>query len=93
MTARVLFTGHAHSHVVCFRPLYEYLRARGDVHVFVSGGLPVSDELTGRMEALRAHLERLPEFGLPGLRRVGAGPRDVASGCALTLGPDTTDID
>src|SRR4029079_14854857 len=44
MTARALFTGHAHSHVVCFRPLFEYLRARGDVHVFVSGGLPVSEE-------------------------------------------------
>ncbi len=43
MTARVLFTGHDHSHVVCFRPLYEYLRARGDVHVFVSGGIPVTD--------------------------------------------------
>lgn len=44
MTARVLFTGHSHAHVVCFRPLYEYLRARGDVHVFVSGGLPVATE-------------------------------------------------
>lgn len=43
MTARVLFTGHAHAHVVCFRPLFEYLRARGDVHVFVSGGIPVTD--------------------------------------------------
>ena len=51
MTARVLFTGHAHSHVVCFRPLYEYLRARGDVHVFVSGGLPVSDEQGPRSRA------------------------------------------
>ncbi|HEU5058682.1 MAG TPA: CDP-glycerol glycerophosphotransferase family protein [Kofleriaceae bacterium] len=44
MTARVLFTGHSHAHVVCFRPLYEYLRARGDVHVFVSGGIPVAPE-------------------------------------------------
>lgn len=44
MSARVLFTGHALAHVVCFRPLYEYLRARGDVHVFVSGGIPVTGE-------------------------------------------------
>ena len=35
--------------------------------VKVQGSLPVTDELIGRMEALRAHLERLPEFGLPGL--------------------------
>ena len=47
MTARVLFTGHAHAHVACFRPLYEYLRARGDVHVFVSGGLPMTSEGAG----------------------------------------------
>lgn len=44
MSARVLFTGHSHVHVVCFRPLYEYLRARGDCHVFVSGGLPIARE-------------------------------------------------
>jgi ribosomal protein L11 methyltransferase len=36
--------------------------------VKVQGSLPVTDELIGRIEALRAHLERLPEFGLPGLR-------------------------
>jgi ribosomal protein L11 methyltransferase len=40
----------------------------GDDPVKVQGSLPVTDELMGRMEALRAHLERLPEFGLPGLR-------------------------
>jgi hypothetical protein len=51
MTARVLFTGHALSHVVCFRPIYEYLRARGDVHVFVSGGIPVTDEAGARSRA------------------------------------------
>jgi hypothetical protein len=51
MTARVLFTGHALSHVVCFRPIYEYLRARGDVHVFVSGGIPVADEAGPRPRA------------------------------------------
>ncbi len=36
--------------------------------VKVQGSLPVTDELQGQMDALRAHLLRLPEFGLPGLR-------------------------
>ena len=36
--------------------------------VKVQGSLPVTDGLTGNIETLRAHLERLPEFGLPGLR-------------------------
>lgn len=40
----------------------------GDDPVKVQGSLPVSDELTGRMEGLREHLERLPEFGLPALK-------------------------
>jgi ribosomal protein L11 methyltransferase len=40
---------------------------KGSGPVFVSGSLPVSDELTGRLEGLRAHLNRLPEFGLPAL--------------------------
>jgi len=35
--------------------------------VKVQGSLPVTDELTGRINALRAHLDRLPEFGLPAL--------------------------
>ncbi|HLJ54030.1 MAG TPA: 50S ribosomal protein L11 methyltransferase, partial [Chthonomonadaceae bacterium] len=35
--------------------------------VKVQGSLPVTDELTGRIEALRSHLDRLPEFGLPPL--------------------------
>lgn len=33
--------------------------------VSVSGSLPVTDELVGRMTALKVHLARLPEFGLP----------------------------
>lgn len=36
--------------------------------VSVQGSLPVSDELTARLESLQAHLARLPEFGLPALR-------------------------
>ena len=37
---------------------------RGEDPVTVEGSLPVSDELSGRLSALKAHLERLPEFGL-----------------------------
>jgi ribosomal protein L11 methyltransferase len=40
----------------------------GDDPVKVQGSLPVTDELTGRMNALREHLDRLPEFGLSALR-------------------------
>ena len=36
---RVLFSGYAHVHFVCFRPLYERLVALPDVELFVSGGL------------------------------------------------------
>ncbi len=35
---RVLFTGHAPVHFLCFRPLFERLRRETDVQVFVSGG-------------------------------------------------------
>ena len=38
LSLRILFTGYAPVHFVCFRPLYERLLARGDVEVFVSGG-------------------------------------------------------
>jgi ribosomal protein L11 methyltransferase len=50
---------------------YAYIQAgcggvmmTGENPVKIQGSLPVSDELTGRMESLRAHLDRLPEFGL-----------------------------
>jgi hypothetical protein len=37
--ASVLFTGYAHVHFACFRPLYDALRAMPGVDVAVSGGL------------------------------------------------------
>src|SRR5579859_3278028 len=40
---------------------------RGSGPVEVQGSLPVSDDLTPRLDALRAHLARLDEFGLPPL--------------------------
>ncbi len=40
---------------------------RGSDPVSVQGSLPVSDELSARLTDLKAHLERLPEFGLPPL--------------------------
>ncbi len=36
---RVLFTGYAHVHFACFRPLHAALAKRPDVDLFVSGGL------------------------------------------------------
>ncbi|MGH2942844.1 MAG: CDP-glycerol glycerophosphotransferase family protein [Solirubrobacteraceae bacterium] len=36
---RILFTGYAHVHYACFRPLHERLRQWPDVEVRVSGGL------------------------------------------------------
>ena len=36
---RVLFTGYAHVHFACFRPLYERLTRIPGVEVFLSGGL------------------------------------------------------
>lgn len=39
----------------------------GSSPVTVQGSLPVTDELTGRIEGLRSHLARLPEFDLPAL--------------------------
>lgn len=37
--SRILFTGYAHVHFLCFRPLYERLITDPDVELFVSGGL------------------------------------------------------
>ncbi len=39
----------------------------GDNPVKIQGSLPVTDELTGRITLLKLHLDRLEEFGLPGL--------------------------
>ena len=40
---------------------------QGDGPVNVCGSLPVTDELSGKLAALKNHLDRLPEFGLAGL--------------------------
>jgi ribosomal protein L11 methyltransferase len=37
----------------------------GENPVTIQGSLPVSDELTARIDGLRKHLDRFPEFGLP----------------------------
>ncbi len=39
----------------------------GNDPVSICGSLPVTDELVGRIAELKAHLARLPEFGLPAL--------------------------
>jgi len=38
MSTKILFSGYAPVHFICFRPLYERLRLRDDVEVYVSGG-------------------------------------------------------
>ena len=38
---KVLFTGYAHVHYICFQPLHERLMARQDVDVRASGGRPI----------------------------------------------------
>lgn len=40
---------------------------QGDDPVKIQGSLPVSEDVAEKVEALRAHLDRLPEFGLPPL--------------------------
>ncbi len=40
---------------------------KGESPLTVSGSLPVNEELAERVESLKAHLARLPEFGLPPL--------------------------
>ena len=39
----------------------------GNGPVIIQGSLPVTDEMTARIDKLKAHLDRLPEFGLPPL--------------------------
>ena len=41
---RVLFTGYAPVHFVCFRPLFEALLANPDNEMLVSGGVPTIDD-------------------------------------------------
>ncbi len=46
---RILFTGYAPVHFVCFRPLFEALQADPNIEMLVSGGVPTTDD------ALRPH--------------------------------------
>jgi hypothetical protein len=41
---RILFTGYAHVHFVCFQPLFNELREESNVEVLVSGGLRRTDD-------------------------------------------------
>ncbi len=47
---RVLFSGYAPVHFICFRPLYERLQARDGVEVFVSGGTRTKTEAGYRFD-------------------------------------------
>ncbi|MGI8800736.1 MAG: CDP-glycerol glycerophosphotransferase family protein [Solirubrobacteraceae bacterium] len=44
---RVLFTGYAHAHFACFRPVYERLRGLAGVEVLLSGGLRRGNAVEG----------------------------------------------
>jgi CDP-glycerol:poly(glycerophosphate) glycerophosphotransferase len=45
---RVLFTGYAPVHFLCFKPIYDHLRAQPDVEIEVSGGTRTkSDQAVG----------------------------------------------
>ncbi len=44
-TTRILFTGYAPVHFICFLPLYKQLAARPDVEIFVSGGTRIKQPL------------------------------------------------
>ena len=59
--SRILFTGYAPVHFICFRPLYERLMARGDVEVFVSGGTRTTTGTGYRYDAA----EMYRPFNLP----------------------------
>jgi hypothetical protein len=59
---RVVFTGYAPVHFVCFQPLYEALRREPGVEVMVSGGLRRTDDAGLREH----HTEAMyAPFGLP----------------------------
>ena len=45
---RILFTGYAPVHFVCFRPLFDALRQDPDTELLVSGGLRTTDDLGER---------------------------------------------
>lgn len=48
---RILFAGYAPVHFVCFRPIYEALRARNDVQLELSGGRLADDAGLGALSA------------------------------------------
>ena len=65
---RVLFTGYAPVHFVCFRPIYERLRRLPGVEVFVSGGRePGEGEGDGAAGAMSAQ-ELYRSFRIPATR-------------------------
>jgi hypothetical protein len=59
---RVLFTGYAPVHFVCFQPLYDALRKEPGVEVIVSGGLRRTDDAGLREHDTEA---MYAPFGLP----------------------------
>lgn len=70
---RILFTGYAHVHFVCFRPLFDALRDEPGVEVLVSGGLRRGDDdATGGHDTQAMY----SPFGLPADAVVDAADLD-----------------
>jgi hypothetical protein len=59
---RILFTGYAHVHFVCFQPLFDLLRTEPGVEILVSGGLRRRDDAGLREHDTQA---MYAPFGLP----------------------------
>ncbi len=66
-TKRILFTGYAPVHFVCFRPLYEALVGAPGFEVFVSGGLRSESEADENEVTVRKHDAHglYKPFGIP----------------------------
>ncbi len=66
---RILFTGYAPVHFVCFRPLFDRLRLLPDVEVLVSGGIRTTDNTGARQHDTAAMYS---SFDLPSASVVDA---------------------
>lgn len=68
---RILFSGYAPVHFVCFQPLYERLRRRRDVEVVLSGGREASPEGGPALTAKQLYAPfRVPPSSVKPLERV-----------------------
>jgi hypothetical protein len=86
-TKRILFSGYAPVHFVCFRPLYEQLRRLKGVEVFLSGGRDADPETGARaMNAAELYAPfRVPRNRILGLDQIKSRSFDLVF-CAHVSG-------